>query len=370
MGHALNFLGFTAFHQSDYVHATLHFEAALSLYREVEGRPESGVGFTLSMLARIAISQAQYERAGRLGQESLAIGRQLRHTHLTAAALDVVGRAYYCEGDFKRAQRVLGESLALSKELGHQQDVADTLNQLGLVAYYQGEYRQAIYMVEAALAVSQTLKHRTGHAKALSTQAEIALAQGDPARARAILLESLTLFQQLGMKLPIVRSLEIMGTIEAGEHQAACAVRLLAAAEALREALGAPLPPPDRPTYARALAAAREQLGKRAFATAWDEGRALSLDQAVDLALAAPAQRLSARQVARQQFGGLSKRERQVAGLLAQGKTNRQMADELVVELSTVEGHVTNILAKLGFSSRAQVAVWAVAKGIGRPPPE
>ena len=68
----------------------------------------------------------------------------------------------------------------------------------------------------------------------------------------------------------------------------------------------------------------------------------------------------------KQEFGGLTPRERQVAALVAQGKSNREIAEELVLSERTVENHVGNILSKLGFGSRAQIAAWAVEKGLGQ----
>ncbi|HET8845243.1 MAG TPA: LuxR C-terminal-related transcriptional regulator, partial [Ktedonobacteraceae bacterium] len=65
-----------------------------------------------------------------------------------------------------------------------------------------------------------------------------------------------------------------------------------------------------------------------------------------------------------QAYGGLTTREREVATLIAQGKTNREIADLLVVGNRTVEAHVSGILSRLGFSSRAQIAVWAHEKGL------
>ena len=70
------------------------------------------------------------------------------------------------------------------------------------------------------------------------------------------------------------------------------------------------------------------------------------------------------REAARQAFGGLTAREREVARLVAQGKTSREIAGLLVVSERTAEGHVNNILGKLGFTSRAQIAAWVVEKGL------
>ncbi len=84
--------------------------------------------------------------------------------------------------------------------------------------------------------------------------------------------------------------------------------------------------------------------------------------------LSPPSPPLSPRRALNQQYGGLTAREREVARLIAQGKSNRAIADELVVGISTVEAHITHIFTKLGFSSRAQIAVWAVEKGLAKAP--
>ena len=75
---------------------------------------------------------------------------------------------------------------------------------------------------------------------------------------------------------------------------------------------------------------------------------------------------LSPSRALKQHFGGLTSREREVARLVAQGKSNRAIADELVVGVSTVEAHITHIFTKLGFSSRAQIAAWVVDSGLAK----
>ena len=75
---------------------------------------------------------------------------------------------------------------------------------------------------------------------------------------------------------------------------------------------------------------------------------------------------LSPRSAAKRAFGGLTEREREVAVLIAQGKANREIAEILVVNYRTIEKHIENILSKLGFTSRAQIAVWASEKGLGQ----
>jgi predicted ATPase/DNA-binding CsgD family transcriptional regulator len=73
---------------------------------------------------------------------------------------------------------------------------------------------------------------------------------------------------------------------------------------------------------------------------------------------------LTPRQAAMKEFSGLTEREREVAALIAQGKSNREIAEMLVVTVRTIEAHITRILDKLGFKSRTEIATWAVAKGL------
>ena len=153
------------------------------------------------------------------------------------------------------------------------------------------------------------------------------------------------------------------------------AARLIGSAEALRSATGHPMAPFERDPYEHAVAATRAALGAECFELERARGGGLSLDEAVAYALAeprscdetAPASGAQApRQARTLSVGGLTLREREVAALVAQGKSNRVIAGELVVSVRAVEAHMTRILAKLDFTSRAQIAVWAVDIGLAQ----
>jgi DNA-binding NarL/FixJ family response regulator len=129
------------------------------------------------------------------------------------------------------------------------------------------------------------------------------------------------------------------------------AARLLAAAQQVWRMFG--LPSFGSPFYTddhrRTTELARSLLGPAAYSAAVDAGAAMSLDDLVAYALdrrPAPAR--------------LTRREREVASLVAAGLSNKDIADRLVVTARTVDSHVAHILAKLGFSSRAQIAAWVV----------
>jgi non-specific serine/threonine protein kinase len=127
--------------------------------------------------------------------------------------------------------------------------------------------------------------------------------------------------------------------------------------------------PVDQPEYEGHLAALDAALGAEAFAAAWAEGRAMTLEAAVADALSMPeppslVEPPRPAQGAKKEFAGLSAREREVAALIAQGKSNREIAEAMTVGVKTVETYVTRILNRLGFDSRVQIAVWAKDKGL------
>ena len=123
----------------------------------------------------------------------------------------------------------------------------------------------------------------------------------------------------------------------------------------------------------RDIQALRATLGDAAFEAAIATGREMTLAQAVAFALDDSAD-LETSAAARdpslvgQGNTALTARQREVAALIGKGRSNRAIADELVVTVRTVESHVTHILRKLGFDSRAQIAAWAVHTGLAKPP--
>jgi DNA-binding NarL/FixJ family response regulator len=145
------------------------------------------------------------------------------------------------------------------------------------------------------------------------------------------------------------------------------AVRLFAVAEAAQTRSGFTLAPALRAKNERALAAAKEALGEEAFVAAWAAGGDLPLDQAVDEArsvaddasLTAHAESDPSSAVS-----GLSPRELEVLGLVAQGLTNAQVAQELYLSPRTVNAHLNSIYHKLGVSSRSAATRFAVEHGL------
>src|SRR5690606_3074801 len=214
----------------------------------------------------------------------------------------------------------------------------------------------------------------------LASRAELALARGEPGAALEVLDVLLGRgdgprpLADAGRAMPrlaLLRAEALAALGRVGEAEAALAAARAGAAaqDALPllwriEALhGRWLRRARRRADARAaLARARSIIDGLAAAVPDPEARATFLREAA--ALVPPAAPASPRAAAKAAFGGLTKREREVAALVAQGKTNRAIARALRIGERTVEGYVANGLSKLGFRSRAQLAAWAVEKGL------
>ena len=147
------------------------------------------------------------------------------------------------------------------------------------------------------------------------------------------------------------------------------AARLFGAAYVFLQRSGTLIDPSDQPEHDRNTAFLRSLLGEAAFQEAWEAGQAMTLDQAVAYACTASDSKLQSVPQSRldresYQPGGLTRREREVALLIAEGKSNREISDILVITERTVEGHVSNILSKLGLRSRTQVSIWVIENGL------
>jgi non-specific serine/threonine protein kinase len=250
---------------------------------------------------------------------------------------------------------------------------------LGELNIRQSRLDRAEALLEESLSVRRQIDERWGIAASLGSLGWLALRQRDFDRVRAYLQQSLEIRQNLGdrggiawclEKLAETAALQAQPLSAARRHQALRrAVGLFGAAGALREPVHSVIDPADRPEYERILGALRDALGQEVFDNAWREGASLSLQQAIDIALAPvvssdEAASPASAEAVRAQYAGLSPRERETALWIAQGMSNREIAAAMTVGEKTVETYVTRILNKLGFDSRVQIAIWAVEKGL------
>jgi Tetratricopeptide repeat len=169
--------------------------------------------------------------------------------------------------------------------LGDQVGLIRALEVMAHAAVRRGDRQAAWPLVEEQLATCRELGASELLIHALGAMGHLARDEGDYARARSWYEESLALRRKMGYQLALAQSLEDFASLAGRVQQAQRATRLLGAAEAFCETLGARLPVAAVQEYERTVAEGRAALGETAFAAAWDEGRAMSLEQAVEFAL-------------------------------------------------------------------------------------
>ena len=187
-------------------------------------------------------------------------------------------------------------------------------------------------------------------------------------------MESLRLSRLTGGRIGVARGLETFAVLADQEGRIELAVMLIATASAIREAAGLP---PLLTGQTRQLKHGRN-LDAESVERLWNQGRILTPDAAVSLALSdggnitgRPAADIMTQPSAFSARPGvvpastLTAREREITALIARGYSNKAIADELAISLGTAARHVANILAKLGFTSRAQIAAWVTGSGAG-----
>jgi ATP/maltotriose-dependent transcriptional regulator MalT len=223
----------------------------------------------------------------------------------------------------------------------------------GIVALNRSDPASARPPLEECLAICGALGDRRTIAKGTYFLGDAFSGLHDHAAARTLYEESLSLSIELGDRWVTTISLEGLARTAAATGQLETAASLLGAADALREATGATRSAYWQPLYERLVAETRPRLGEEAFQRAWEAGHAMTPEQASS-ALPLPVQPATDRS------DGLTGREIEVLALVAEGLTDAQVAERLVVSLRTVHAHLRSIYRKLDVRSRSAATRYAV----------
>jgi predicted ATPase len=229
--------------------------------------------------------QGDVARAILFHEGSLTLYRAVEDQRGMAEALNNLGIQAIVLRDFKHALPLLQGGLQLYRALGDKAGIANALNSLGSLAKYSDDPAQAMARYTESLALYRELDQRGMIAGTLHNLGLVATDQGHFEQAMLFNKESLLMIQQLGDKRALPDQLEAFADIVIAQQRPERAARLLGAAAALREVLHGPMFPVDQPDYERTLAMVRTQLDETAFATAWAEGQAMTIEQAIDYAL-------------------------------------------------------------------------------------
>jgi predicted ATPase len=280
---ALRAMGHLAQVEDDFTQAAKWLEESLSLYKE-----EGDIAGSLAVMGSLAFSmvlQGSLEQAIALGKEGLALHYdQELHREVARLLYAISGAALYMN-DFVQVEDFATKGLELSRGQGDEESCAAFLNVLGLAAHYQGHYSRAQGFYDEGLSVAREVGFQGTRAHLCVNSASMALLQGDEERAVPLLREGLGIFARIGDRHGMIEGLEGVACLAGAIREQDRSARLFGAAEMQREVVKTYLPTFARTIYEHSHAASRSEIGEGAFAKAWIEGRAMSMEQAVDYAM-------------------------------------------------------------------------------------
>ena len=360
-------LGRVAYNRSQYAAARAMAEEALSLSEQMDDL--WGITSSLENLTSVALDEGRYDEARRWGEEYLALSRKAGDTRATIRILLILGIANFSDGDLVSSYAQLTESLAQACALGDERDMAYAFLGLGWVTCFQKEYATARALLEEGLIHSQKIGDREALVWWHFGHAMVAFEQGDYPLARTHLEKCMEILGQWDYQYKqfVTLGLEMLGEVAVEQGAPAWAARLWGAAETVR-VTGPSMPSVVRATYQQYIATTRAQIGEQAFQSALAEGRAMTPEQALSAQGSVIPTSLRPKPPgtprtfpARHTYpAGLTAREVEVLRLVAQGLTDAQVAEQLVISLRTVTTHLTSIYNKLGVNSRTAAARFAL----------
>ena len=315
----------------------------------------------LEVAGRLAVLQGQIDVGRPLLEKALAAATAAGDVTWRAHALHGLALASSFWGEPAAALPLLEEALALHRDGMDPFGVPLALVQLATVHATLGSPDRAMACAEECIALSEAASDRWCAALARWVQALVQWQLGHGARARTYARDVLRLKAPFGDRMGMAMSVEVVAWTESDAGHAADGARLLGAAQAALASIGASLFGHLLEDHDNCLTRTREALGDAAFKQAVEEGSTMRFDDAVALASG----RRTPAPAATDAHGDevrLTRRESEIAALVAEGLTNREIADRLVITRRTAEAHVAHILGKLNFTSRTQLAAWAATQ--------
>lgn len=312
--------------------------------------PRADTARAMGLLAagHLGVAHQDHGRAGSWLQECIELAQQLGNEELLASACHYRGVSAMLSRNSELAERCLMRSTELFRKLNRPQGVGRGLGIRGVVRFLERDWQGARELLDDALDTLADCDDPWGNGQALTYRGLAARETGDQTAATRDLRQAASVLVPTGDATILGIALAGLATILV-ETDPRTAARLAGASVGTRQRIGGNYPPWTLEDQQTTHDTATRRLGQRAAHVEWEAG--LGLDTAEITGL------LAGREPSRKP-GPLSPRELQVAGHVASGLTNAQIAQQLTLSERTVENHIFNALRKLGLRNRTQLATW------------
>lgn len=312
----------------------------------------------------LAMITGDFDQMDTMLVEASDLVERFDHDLLRARILECRGHARLYQGDLTTGIALLEDARAGYRSLGFAAGEFNTLLLLSLGTLFLDDPRDRGFSRQA-LELAEQHGAMTSRAYALCSLGMARWLGGDYERAVQDLRECMRFFRPHDDLIGIGFGIQALSWCAASTSPDERAARLLGASQAVWRASGAKggETGPYTKFTGRSVAIVRDAIGAASFEQAFAEGASYTVEQAVALALGedrglSAGLGVASRNQRADPPSGLTRRELEIAGLLAEGLTNREIAARLVISTRTAETHVDNILTKLGMTSRTQVAAW------------
>jgi predicted ATPase/DNA-binding CsgD family transcriptional regulator len=299
----------------------------------------------LAGLGSLRVAQGEYEQAAPVARAALAIAEAIDDQEIAAHAIHVLGLVAEAQQRWEDAETHFSDALARYRVLDEWVSEAVVLQLLSGAVYNRGSPDLATQHADASLTRFRTLGYASGTAMALCRLARLAREHGNAHEAAVAYHEALGLWASRNDHWYIMLALVGLTELASAYRQAPAAATLLGGIDALVQDAGGALLPSARVNYDRATTAASAALGEKRFAALRAAGRRLVLDEIIAIAAAVAVPAVPAGNV-------LTSREQDVLRLVAQARTDREIAATLFLSPRTVNAHVASILGKLDVANR------------------
>jgi predicted ATPase/class 3 adenylate cyclase len=279
---ALSGIGEIASHQGDLDQAQEACEEGLKL---LANEASAAKIYLLLSLGKVARMREDYNWATQVNEESVALSKEMRDTWGLASSLLSSALVNHIRGDSERATELYEESMDLFREWGDKQGLAFCSLDLGLLMISQGDLVRAQKLTEESVALFRELGSRGDVSLCLNNLGWIAFLRDDLSKALHLYKQSLALAWETGMYTVVLDDLAGFACLAGAQGDGVRAAQLCGAAEALHEATGYPQDPISQAEMEPYLASGRSQIHEAEWAKAWEEGRTMTLEEAVSYAL-------------------------------------------------------------------------------------